>query len=156
MAKADTTIDAGATGRTRADTPPNPSRRGLLAGSTAAVLVASAAAVTAVGAPRATVSQRQDADGTDAELLALCAAFHEEHAAANAPGTEEVCEAALARRWDISDDIQDIPATTEAGRRAKAAVGVVLLQENRGDEYLDEDVEFAMAALRDIAGIHVP
>ena len=80
MAKADTTIDAGDTGRTRVDTPPNPSRRGLLAGSTAAVVVASAAAVTAVGAPRATVSQRQDADGTDAELLALCAAFHESRA----------------------------------------------------------------------------
>jgi hypothetical protein len=82
--------DAGDTGRTRADTPPNPSRRGLLAGSTAAALVAATAAATtaaattavatAAGAPRATVPQRQDADGTDAELLALCAAFHESRA----------------------------------------------------------------------------
>jgi hypothetical protein len=153
--------DAGDTGRTRADTPPNPSRRGLLAGSTAAALVAATAAATtavatAAGAPRATVPQRQDADGTDAELLALCAAFHEEHAAANALGQEEVCEAALDRCWDLSDEIQDIPAATEAGRRAKAAVGVVLLHENGGDEYPDADVEFALATLRDIAGIHVP
>jgi hypothetical protein len=64
--------DAGDTGRTRADTPPNPSRRGLLTGSTAAALVAGAAAVTAVAAPGASVPQRQDADGPDAELIRLC------------------------------------------------------------------------------------
>jgi hypothetical protein len=44
--------DAGDT-HARADTPPNPSRRGLLAGSTAAALVATTAAVTAArGAPQ--------------------------------------------------------------------------------------------------------
>jgi hypothetical protein len=148
--------DAGDTGRARADTPPNPSRRGLLAGSTAAALVATTAVVTAVAAPGASVPQRQDADGTDAELLALCAAFHEEHAAANALGQEEVCEAALDRRWDLSDEIQDIPATMEAGRRAKAAVAVVLLLENGADVSTSGDLVFALATLRDIAGVHVP
>jgi hypothetical protein len=150
--------DAGDTGRTRADIPPNPSRRGLLAGSTAAALVAATAAVTAArGAPLA-ASQRWEIDGPDAELLALCAAFHEQHAAALAvPGDDDGgLTAALDERWDISNEIQDIPATTEAGRRAKAAVAVVLLLENGGDVSTSGDLVFAMAALRDIAGIHVP
>jgi hypothetical protein len=64
--------DAGDTGRTRADTPPNPSRRGLLAGSTAAALIASTALVTAAADPRASVPHRQDADSPDAELISLC------------------------------------------------------------------------------------
>jgi hypothetical protein len=144
--------DAGDTGRTRAVSPPNPSRRGLLAGSTAAALVATTAAVTAArGAPLA-ASQGWETDGPDAALLALCAAFHEENAAANTPGPEDVWEAALDRRWDLSDEIQDIPAITEAGRRAKAAVAVVLLLGNGADDSTSGDIEFALATLRDIAG----
>jgi hypothetical protein len=66
--------DAGDTGRTRADTPPNPSRRGLLAGSTAAALVATTAVVTAVAAPGAILPDWPHADaypGADDHLLRL-------------------------------------------------------------------------------------
>jgi hypothetical protein len=53
--------DAGETGRTRADTPPNPSRRTML-------LLTGTAAAVARGAPHALAA----ADGPDAELIRLC------------------------------------------------------------------------------------
>lgn len=58
----------------RADIPPNPSRRAMLAGSTAAAMVATTAAVTAAGAPRATLPDWPHADayhGADDHLLRL-------------------------------------------------------------------------------------
>jgi hypothetical protein len=64
--------DAGDTGRTRAVSLPNPSRRGLLAGSAAAALVAATAAVTAAGAPAASAPHWRDTDSPDAELISLC------------------------------------------------------------------------------------
>jgi hypothetical protein len=276
--------DAGDTGRTRADTPPNPSRRGLLAGTTAVALVAATAAVTAAaGAPSASVPDWQDADSPDAELislcdrlvtleaarrtilyaqhttedelrtepeldavcdeqqavfdritalpepvtlaggramaraalseapidhdgnlspmdnaewlafgaitflaasrpagenrsmsarkpsepdaelLAMCAAFHDQHAAVLSAADSDLAPAAVDKedelmaandkRWKISDQIKDIPAATAAGGRAKAGVAAVLLQENGADEpHTDGDKKFAYAVLLDIAG----
>jgi len=265
--------DAGDTGRTCADTPPNPSRRGLLAGTTAAALVVATAAVTAAcGAPhaladadgpdaelislcdrlvtleaarrtilyaqhttedehrtepeldvvcdeqqavfdritalpepvtlagaramaRAALSQAPiDRDGSlspmddaewlafgavtflaasgpggedrsvsarkpseaDAKLLAMCIAFHEQHVTVLAAGggdDEDNLMTAVDKRWNISDRIKDIPAATDAGRRAKAGVAVVVLHENGAAESTsDADKRFAYAALLDISG----
>jgi hypothetical protein len=145
------------TGRTRADTPPNPSRRAMLAGGTAALLAGAAAATVAHGAPPGVAG----ADGPDAELIALCAAFHRQNAAVTtvadggsyAGGDEADLDDAMAERWDLSDRIQDMPTTTLAGHRAKASVAVVLLRENNGsDEFMSGDDAFAFATLLDIAG----
>jgi hypothetical protein len=91
----------------------------------------------------------------DAKLLAMCIAFHEQHAAALAvaDGDGDGLTAALDVRWNISDRIKDIPAATDAGRRAKAGVAVVLLHENGAAEsFCDADKSFAYAALLDISG----
>jgi hypothetical protein len=91
----------------------------------------------------------------DAKLLAICVAFHEQHAAAMAVAhdDENGLTAALDVRWNISDRIKDIPAATNAGRRAKAGVAVVLLHENGvAESFTDADTSFAYAALLDISG----
>jgi hypothetical protein len=92
------------------------------------------------------------ASGTDAELLAMCIAFHRQNAAAQAVPSSDNDElfAAMDRRWKISDEIQNIPATTEAGRIAKALVGVVLLRES--DLFNSGATTFAFATLLNIAG----
>jgi hypothetical protein len=94
------------------------------------------------------------AAGSDAELLELCAEFHHRHAAALATPTNDdaALTAALNERWEISDEIRDIAATTEAGRRAKARVALVLMVENEGAEPVDQASIFVLEALRDIAG----
>ena len=63
--------DARDTGRTRPDTPTIPSRRGLLATGTAALLIGAAIATAALGAPVAS----PEGAGDDDELIALCAEF---------------------------------------------------------------------------------
>jgi len=92
----------------------------------------------------------------DAELLTLCAAFHRQHAAALAvgEGDNDGLDQAMIACWQISDRIKSIPITTYAGARAKASVGAVLLDENRGPYHDagDRDAAFAYAALLDIAG----
>jgi hypothetical protein len=131
-------------------TEPRPSRRGLLAGSTAALLAGAAFVAAARGAPVASAV----ATGDDAELLALCAEFHRVHAAVIAArGYDALQEAALDERLDVSDEIQQMPATTLSGHRAKASVAVVLLREsNGGDGSNSNDVDFAFDALLEIAG----
>jgi hypothetical protein len=129
---------------------PRPSRRGLLAGGTAALLAGAAFVTAARAAPVASAM----ATGDDAELLALCAEFHRVHAVVIAARGDESCqEAALDERLDVSDEIQHTPANTLAGHRAKASVAVVLLRENNGgDGSASNDVDFAFAALLEIAG----
>ena len=93
----------------------------------------------------------------DAELLAMCIAFHRQNAAAQAVPSSDVDDdllAAMDRRWEISDEIQDIPATTEAGRRAKALVAVVLLRES--DLFSSGATSFAYSTLLNIAGMAAP
>jgi hypothetical protein len=92
----------------------------------------------------------------DAELIDLCAAFHRQHAIAVATDDQDDdgLESALAVRWGISDQIEQITAVTDAGMKAKAKLAVFLLEENRGPDAGDEsgDLHFAYAALLDVAG----
>lgn len=122
---------------------PAASRRGLL-GNAAAVLMMGSC--TPSLAPAATVSP-------DAELLALCAEFHRHHAdALSLPDTGEYSwEGAQAARWAVSDQIEDMRPETAEGHRAKTAIALVLLEEQRGDSG-DADVQFVLATLRDMLG----
>jgi hypothetical protein len=89
----------------------------------------------------------------DAELLALCARFHEVHAQACAAATSDVDRGdALDERWNTSDEIAAIVPRTAEGKRQKAHVALVLLVENRGTEPGDGDASFAITALRDVVG----
>jgi hypothetical protein len=130
---------------------PRLERRGLLAGSTVALLAGAAFVTAARAAP---VASAVTTAGDDAELLALCAEFHRVHAAVIAArGYDALQEAALDERLDVSGEIQRTPATTLAGHRAKASVAVVLRRENNGGDVCDSsDVDFAFAALLEIAG----
>ena len=93
------------------------------------------------------------AGGPDAELLAMCIAFHRQNAAAQAVRSrdDDALLDAMDRRWEISDEIQNIPATTEAGRIAKALVAIVLLRES--DLFRSGATTFAFATLLNVAGI---
>lgn len=85
----------------------------------------------------------------DAGLFRLCNAFHEAHAATL--GADDASwEAHLGRRWEISDAIEEITPTTDAGRLAKARVALVLMEENASAGNSHE--AFAIAALRDLIG----
>jgi len=126
------------TGRTRANTiPENPSRRAILAGSTAALLAGAAIATGARGASVASA-------GDDAELLALHRSFLAEHdtvMAWNADRvTEEIGEAAHDRWWECAEAMTDIPATTTAGLRAKAEVALLAYELAGGQGGPDEDL----------------
>jgi hypothetical protein len=95
------------------------------------------------------------APGDDAELLHVCAEFHRLYAATEAlprKAGESLVIAALARRRNATDRIALITATTDAGRRAKAAVASVLLDE-WGTHETSRTVIFARAVLRDIGGV---
>jgi hypothetical protein len=123
------------------------SRRSLFADLSATLLAGAAIAAAAHGEPVA-------AAGDDAELIALCAEFHHQHAAAIAApiDDDDALTAALDERWKISDEIRDIAATTDAGHRAKAHVALVLMVENEGAEPVDQASIFVLAALQDIVG----
>jgi hypothetical protein len=93
------------------------------------------------------------ADGPDAALLLLCAAFHERHAAVNTADDEDALYVELDRRTAISQQIMNVPATTLAGYRAKAGAALALMIENGHDESdCSAEIKFAMAMLRDLAG----
>src|SRR3954463_12934135 len=80
------------------------------------------------------------------------------HAAAYAPFVEDdepLLVSILRRRWGTSDQIALIPAMTDAGRRAKAAVASSLLDE-MGSIETSQAIIFAQAALRDMAGTMEP
>ncbi len=93
----------------------------------------------------------------DVELLRLCADFHRLHTVAYAQreADEAEMEAALHQRWAATDQIATIPAVTDAGRRAKAAVASVLLDE-WGNLETSHTILFARNVLRDIGGIEPP
>jgi hypothetical protein len=121
------------TGRTRAASPPNPSRRAMLAGGTAALLAGAAAVTVARGAPSGVAG----ADGPDAELIAMCARLvaqaevvdriDAEGAALPGHGItpeseahEERMEVAGVQWWATAEQICGIPARTPSGLHAKA------------------------------------
>ncbi len=89
----------------------------------------------------------------DAELIALCATFHRQHA-------EAYDEANL--DWEAASDakhisfvaIGNLTATTDAGHRAKAAIAVVMLAENHEPDgsIADPEALFALNLLRDWLG----
>jgi hypothetical protein len=133
---------------------PSPSRRIMLTGASAALLAGTTAITAAHGAPAAPAG----GDGADAELLALCAAFHAKNAtvialsdAANTNDEFDRMAAAQVERYGIEAKILARPTATIAGHTAKAAVAVALFEESQG-ECPDADVAFAWAVLRDIVG----
>jgi hypothetical protein len=63
-----------------------------------------------------------------------------------------ILDDAMAHRGAISDEIEGMPAETEAGRKAKAAVAVALIEESQSLDCMDYDVNFAYSAFLDVAG----
>lgn len=118
-------------------------RRGLFA---AGVVLATVGPATVVVAAAASTP--------DADLLALCAEFHQLHADVwSLPHTGDwTWEDAIADRWETSDRIEDMRPATAEGYRAKATIALVLLEEQHGDSG-DADVRFALATLRDLLGV---
>lgn len=99
---------------------------------------------------------KAQADGTwvqppdcDAELHALCAAFHQQHAKGHDeanPGWEKATDAA----WDTFKQLDDEVALTHRGCRAKAAVAVTMLAVfHEGQHGGDPEALFALNMLRD-------
>jgi hypothetical protein len=126
-----------------------PSRRRLLAGATAALATGAAIATAAHAAPVAS----PDGAGDDAALIRLCAEFHRLNAvqAAWSHDDDDGFGANLNQRCSISDNVMALSATTDRGRREKAAVALVLFEDmyGTGDGYTTRTT---LAALRDIAG----
>jgi|ERR1700722_13198388 hypothetical protein len=60
-------------------------------------------------------------------------------------------EANLRERWKVSDAIMSLSATTDRGRREKAMVALVQLEENYGPDE-GQTIRTAFAALSAIAG----
>jgi hypothetical protein len=147
MPKADTEhTTARDAGHTRPDTIAAPRRRGLLTGTLAALLTGTAAVAAARAAP-------VPAAGDDAELIRLCAEFHHLTAAMAAWSVEDDdgFDAKMSERWAVSDRIMLLSATTDTGRRQKAAVALVGLEENYQPTE-GQTIRTTLAALRDIAG----
>ncbi len=162
------------TGRTRAI--PSTSRRHLLAGASAALVAG--AALSAAKAAAAANSQ----SGDDAELLALVAQLHREHAALDAieeegdhlpPGItpasrdqERRMEAALDAREATWDAIATTAARTPAGMQAKAEAlrsAVVFYAYSSSGETAEEIAEhgdtperLALALVRDLLAWRTP
>ena len=114
------------TGRTRADNPAIPSRRGLLAASASALVAGAAIAAAAHGAPVASPG----APGDDAALIADCQAFiaWEHHVRALYRGQTRIeddderdiaLDALQEHQRPLMDRICTAPATTLEGARAK-------------------------------------
>jgi hypothetical protein len=90
----------------------------------------------------------------DAALLALCAEFHKQDAVAGTVQGDEALNAAMEVRCSLSARIKSIAPTTRDGLRAKAVVGLHLLEENgSSDPEEDADIAFAYAVLRYIATV---
>jgi hypothetical protein len=127
-----------------------PRRRGLLTGTIAALLTGAAAVATANAAPLLTTA------GDDAELIRLCGDFHRLTAAMAAWSVDDDdgFDAKMSERWAVSDRIMLLSATTDTGRRQKAAVALVGLEENYKPSE-GQTIRTTLAALRDIAGTAV-
>jgi hypothetical protein len=86
---------------------------------------------------------------SDADLLTLCADFRRHHATlAATPYEDELAtNAAFTTRQHAADSLAILRPTTEAGRRAKAAVGVIIMNEAAAWQR-DSEWQFAAAAFR--------
>ena len=85
----------------------------------------------------------------DADLLRLCVEFHRQRTTTS--GIEPGDDAALEERWQKVRLIAAMRPRTDAGRRAKAGVGVALLMEDHGPEHARSRARFALNVLRDVA-----
>lgn len=90
---------------------------------------------------------------SDAQLIALCATFHWQHAEAYDEANLD-WDTALAARQGTFVEIGNLTAATDAGHRAKAAVAVVMLAENQNPDgsIADPETLFALNLLRDWSG----
>lgn len=95
----------------------------------------------------------------DAYLLRLCAEFQRQHATvlvydriATHGDDDDFDELALVMdaRWDTSDKIQSIHASTHAGLQAQAGVFMALSAEQHPHGVQDADLRFAQAILSSI------
>ena len=82
----------------------------------------------------------------DAGLIRLCNAFHEAHRATEAaPDDTDEWERHLDRRWEISDALERMTASTRGGHLAKLKVALVLMVENlngsRHDDFILSTLE---------------
>lgn len=113
------------------------SRRGVL-GALATIPLATVPAAAAV------VTAPTDAD---TELLRLYAEFHRQQAATRAvPRNDDVGHhAAMEARWNTAGIIRDTFPRTLDGFKAKAAVAIVLIEENHAAVSSDADMGFAHA-----------
>jgi hypothetical protein len=97
--------------------------------------------------------ETDDALDDDVELLELCEEFHILDAELKAGEMGDAAFTALFKeRVAALDDIEEWAATTAAGLRAKAAIGILLIEENHDTrvERLDRDIGFALDVLRAI------
>lgn len=132
------------------DTTPHSTRRAVLAGASLALAAAGAAMAPAAAAAAP--------DGADAALIGLCAEFRRARATRDAvpSNLQDAYNGALAECWRISNQIESMPAHTEAGRAAKAGAALAVIEDCIG---LDDDaasIRFAVTTLRDVAGIQAP
>lgn len=118
-----------------------------------ALFMASIALTAAAPAVSASTAVEAAPLNPDADLLALCAEFHQLHADTRSlPDTGDYTwEDAQEARWDVSDEIEDIRPATAEGHRAKATIALVLMEEQHGDSG-DADIRFALTMLRDLLG----
>jgi hypothetical protein len=108
-----------------------------------------------LASPETPLQLWRSAGNPDAKLLALCAAFHQAHAAwyARSDDFSDAWYEAGDRRRAISDRLQKIPALTEPGRIAKARVALTVLHEQEPNpDDRDWIADLVYTALRDIAG----
>ncbi len=95
----------------------------------------------------------------DADLLALCAEFHRHHAdalslpdAGDPDAGARTWEDAIDDRWDTLDSIEDMRPVTAEGHRAKAAVALVMMEEQYPGDEGNATARFATVMLRDLVG----
>jgi hypothetical protein len=90
----------------------------------------------------------------DADLLTLCADFHQAQAAVMAlVGTDEDLDDAMTARYAISDQLIDMVPTTAEGLREMARVALVMTAEEERIFSPDGDVRFALAVVQAAAGV---
>lgn len=88
----------------------------------------------------------------DAGLLALWAEFQRQNALGYDEGNP-AWEAAMEERFEVYTELEGMVPVTEAGHRAKVSVAVVLLAENKYEEFSgNPDACFALVTLRGLLG----
>jgi hypothetical protein len=130
---------------------PKPSRRGLLAGGTAALLAGAAIATAARGAPVLATMPQTD----DAELLALVRKFHLIDAQLvgynDAPDVPDgVIDPLHDEWWETVHAIEETVAATHVGCVAKGSVLPAILRDCGDDRA--PDCRFALSLISDLMG----